>query len=291
MSAPVPGTALVTGAARGIGRATAVRLLAGGWRVVAGVRDVAAARADLPADPRLAVVRLDVTDAEQVRAGVAEAERLAEGALGAVVNNAGWALMGAVEDVDLARARDMFETNFFGAAAVLQAALPAMREARAGVVVGVSSIGARISNPLLGMYHASKYALTALHEALAVEMAPFGVRVVTVEPGMVETEFPKATTPTGSVADPDGPYAPLLGELRAGFGEWRRRHGIGAEEVAEAIAAAIADPAAPFRVEVGEDTRILGGARERLADREFHAELLGFLGVRAWPDEDGAAGR
>jgi NAD(P)-dependent dehydrogenase (short-subunit alcohol dehydrogenase family) len=158
------------------------------------------------------------------------------------------------------------------------------------VVVGVSSIGARISNPLLGMYHASKYALTAFHEALAVEVAPFGIRVVTIEPGMVATEFPKATTPTGSVTDPEGPYAPLLAELRAGFGQWRERHGVGAEEVAAAVVAAIADPAAPFRVEVGEDTRILAGARERLDDREFHSELLEFLGVRAWPDGGGSSG-
>jgi NAD(P)-dependent dehydrogenase (short-subunit alcohol dehydrogenase family) len=123
---------LVTGAARGIGRAVCLALLAEGRHVVAGVRDVDAATEALPADPRLAIVALDVTDPDQVRDGVAEAERLAGGALGAVVNNAGWALLGAVEDVDLARAREMFETNFFGAAAVLQAALPAMRAARSG---------------------------------------------------------------------------------------------------------------------------------------------------------------
>jgi NAD(P)-dependent dehydrogenase (short-subunit alcohol dehydrogenase family) len=270
-------TVLVTGAARGIGRAVVEGFLARGWRAVAGVRDVAAARAALPADRRLRVVALDVTDPGQVAEGVARAEEHAGGALACVVPNAGYAVMGATEDVDLDVVRRMFETNLFGNAAVVQRALPAMREAGRGSVVCVSSIGARLSNPLLGMYHASKYGMSAWAEALRVEVRPFGVRVHVVEPGMVNTDFPAATTPTGAVGRGEGPYAPLLAELRAGFRSWRERLGVGPEVVADAVVAAALDPATPFRVPVGPDAVEMGAARERMGDEEFADWLLRYL--------------
>ena len=131
---------------------------------------------------------------------MAAAERHAGGALACLVSNAAYGVLGAVEEVDLAEVRAMFETNVFGAAAVLQGVVPGMRAAGGGSVVFVSSIGARFANPLLGMYHASKYALSAIAEALAVEGRPFGIRVSTVEPGMVDTEFPKAVRPTAARA-------------------------------------------------------------------------------------------
>ncbi len=117
---------------------------------MAGVRDVAAAEEAYDGRPNVHVVHLDVTDPESVRSGVAAAEEYAGGALTCLVSNAGYAVLGAVEDADMDEVRAMFDTNFFGAAAVVQAALPAMREAGRGSVVFVSSIGARIANPLLG---------------------------------------------------------------------------------------------------------------------------------------------
>ena len=140
-----PRTVLVTGASRGIGQATADAFVEAGWRVVAGMRDPAGAT-DAPGRD---VVRLDVTDPASVRDAVGAAHEIAGGALDCVVNNAGWALFGAVEDVDLAIARREFETNLFGALAVIQAALPAMRRAGSGVVVGVSSLAGRIPVPTL----------------------------------------------------------------------------------------------------------------------------------------------
>jgi len=193
-----PRTALVTGAGRGIGRASVIALADAGWRVVAGVRDVEAARAEYAVRPEVVVTRLDVTDPGSVAEGVAIAHEVADGPLGCLVSNAGYAVLGAIEEVELAEVRRMFETNLFGAVAVIQAVLPGMREARGGSLVFVSSIGARISNPLLGMYHASKYGLSAMAEALAVECRPFGIRVTTLEPGMVDTDFPRATRPTGA---------------------------------------------------------------------------------------------
>jgi NAD(P)-dependent dehydrogenase (short-subunit alcohol dehydrogenase family) len=275
-------TVLVTGAGRGIGRACALAFRQEGWRAVAGVRDVAAA-GDAYAGTGVLVTRLDVAERESVAEGVAAAERHAGGALSCLVSNAGYAVLGAVEDADLDEVRTMFETNFFGAAAVVQRVVPGMREAGGGSLVFVSSIGARISNPLLGMYHASKYALSAMAEALAVEGRPFGIRVAMVEPGMVETDFPRATRPTGAAPRGDGPYAPLLADLRVGFAAWRRDYPTGPDAVADAVVTAALDPASPFRVPVGDDARMLGRMRETTPDdRAFHDGLVEFLRLD-WP--------
>lgn len=276
MSTP---TVLVTGAGRGIGRATVEGFLAGGWQAVAGVRDVDAARAAFAPHPQLSIVELDVCDAGSILDGTAAAMRIAGGPLASVVPNAGCAVMGSSEDVDLDVVRRMFETNLFGNAAVVQHVLPAMREAGSGVIVCTSSIGARLANPLLGMYHASKYAMTAWAEAMRLELLPFGVRVHVVEPGMVNTDFPAATTATGAIARGEGPYAPLLGQLRTGFRSWRERLGVGAEDVAAAIVATALDEDARFRILVGPDSIQMSAARDELGDEEFQEWQMRFLGL------------
>jgi NAD(P)-dependent dehydrogenase (short-subunit alcohol dehydrogenase family) len=267
-------TALVTGAARGIGRATALLLLDRGWHVVAGVRDVDAAAASLGAHDGLSIVPMDVTDATQVTSAVAEAQRVAGGALDALVLNAGYALVGAVEDVDPSEVRALFETNTFGALAVIQAAVPAMRAAGRGSVVFVSTVGAALPTPLLGAYRASKAALNAFADVLSMEMRPYGVRVARVEPGMVATDFSRATRRSGSILEGSGPYAELFAGLREGMGRWRARYDTPAGTVAQAIVALIelADP--PAAVPVGDDAVVLGGSDED--------EVLGFLGID-WP--------
>jgi NAD(P)-dependent dehydrogenase (short-subunit alcohol dehydrogenase family) len=281
---PTP-TALVSGAGRGIGRATAERFLAAGWRAVAGVRDLEAARAAYPAHERLVLVRLDVADPASVREAVQAAEAAAGGPLDCLVNNAGYAVMGAQEDADLDAVRAMFETNLFGAAAMVQEALPGMREAGRGVVINVSSIGAQMAQPLFGFYLASKFAMGALSEALAVECRAFGVRVTVVEPGMVATEFPRTTRVTGALAGGDGPYAGLRVEMHGAYSRWRRRSESSAEGVARAIVGAALDPRAPFRIQVGEDSRRLARARRALGDEAFREELIRFLGID-WPARD-----
>lgn len=272
----------MTGAGRGVGRATVEAFAGAGWRAVAGVRDMAAAEEAYAGREGVHVVRLDVTEPDSVTSGVREAEALAGGALACLVSNAGYAVMGAVEEADLDDVRAMFDTNFFGAARVMQAAVPAMREAGRGSVVVVSSVGARMSNPLVSMYHASKYALLAITESLAFELRPFGVRVASIEPGMVDTDFPAATRRSGPASAGEGPYAPLLGQLREGFGEWRRQYPTSAADVAERVLAAAGDPDGPFQVPVGTDSEWLLDQRAR-ADGDqgaWERAQSDFLGLR-----------
>lgn len=281
MSTP---TVLVTGAGRGIGRATVEGFLEAGWQAVAGVRDVDAARAAYSPHPRLTITELELGDAASIARGTAVATEVAGGALACVVPNAGYAVLGAAEDVDLDVARRMFEVNLFGNAAVVQHVLPAMREAGSGAIVCTSSIGARLANPLLGMYHASKYGMMAWAESMRLELLPFGVRVHVVEPGMVNTDFPSATTPTGALARGEGPYVPLFAELRAGFRAWREEMGVGGEDVAAAIIAAALDPQAPFCTPVGPDAIQMTAARAELSDEDFQAWQMRFLGI-TWGQE------
>jgi NAD(P)-dependent dehydrogenase (short-subunit alcohol dehydrogenase family) len=276
------GIALVTGAGRGVGRATAERLARGGYVVVAGVRDLDRAHEEYGDPPGIHLVELDVTVPAHIRAAAEIATDFAGGgAVDVLVNNAGHAMMAPQESGDLGAARAMFETNLWGAAAMVQAVVPAMREAGRGTVVTVSSIGARLSNPLVGFYHASKYALSALSEALSVEVGPFGVRVIMIEPGMIDTDFPKATTISGDVTDPGSPYAPLLTDLRAGFGRWRDRDDAStAESCAEVIWESIHAEVPPMRVVVGEDADELDRAiRESADDADLQERIRGFLGL------------
>jgi NAD(P)-dependent dehydrogenase (short-subunit alcohol dehydrogenase family) len=244
---PLTRTALVTGASRGIGRATVDALAASGWQVVAGVRD--SATLESPITHRaVRVVHLDVTDPVSIREAVGQAEDIAGGPLACVINNAGWALFGAIEDVDLDVARAEFETNFFGAAAVLQAALPAMRTAGSGVVVSVSSLIGRVPFPLFGMYSATKLSLCALSESLALELAPAGIRVILVEAGVVNTDLARSTIVSGLAGEPESVYAETRNRILGTIRSIRNEAGLAPRDVADALVRAVDDPAAPFRL-------------------------------------------
>ncbi|KAB8170947.1 SDR family NAD(P)-dependent oxidoreductase [Streptomyces sp. 3MP-14] len=207
---------LITGASRGLGRAFAEAALAAGDRVVAISRtvgsmdDLAAAHRD-----RLLSFSLDVTDRAAVFAAVAEAVARF-GRLDVVVNNAGFLTMGMVEELTEEQARAQFEVNFFGALWVSQAVLPTLREQGSGHIVQISSIGALAGHPLTGIYGASKSALEGMSEALAAEVAEFGVKLTIVEPGGYWTDL----YTTGLVAtEPQPQYAPLRAELERRFAE------------------------------------------------------------------------
>ncbi len=196
---------LITGCSSGIGRATAERLARAGWTVYATARRLDSI-AELEATG-CRLLELDVTDECSLQAAVEVIEQ-AEGAVGALVNNAGYSLSGAIESVPLAEVRRQFETNVFGLVRLSQLVLPGMRAQGFGRIVNVSSMGGRLTFPGGGYYHASKHAVEALSDALRFEVQGFGVDVVVIQPGLIRTSFADAAV--GTIADrsgdPEGPY-------------------------------------------------------------------------------------
>jgi NAD(P)-dependent dehydrogenase (short-subunit alcohol dehydrogenase family) len=213
---------LVTGCSSGIGRATALEAAARGHRVFATARNPADL-ADLERTPGLSGLRLDVTDGESISAALAEVRSLA-GRLDALVNNAGYAQYGAVEEVPLDDWRAQFEANLFGTIAVTGAALPLMRASGGGTIVMVSSVGGRLVVPFAAPYCASKHALEALADALRVEVSSFGIRTVVVEPGPIESRFDeRARDRVAPLLSRPGPYRDLyVGAERAMNGDFQR---------------------------------------------------------------------
>lgn len=183
-----PKTWLITGASRGFGREFALAALRRGDNVAATARDVSTLDDLRDRYPGLLPLALDVTDAEAVHERVAEAEAHF-GGLDVVVNNAGYGHFGAVEEVTDDELRAQWETNVLGPHRVVRAVLPGMRERGRGHIIQISSIGGVIAGPDLGAYHASKWALEALSESLAAEVARFGIRVTIVEPGGYDTDW------------------------------------------------------------------------------------------------------
>jgi NAD(P)-dependent dehydrogenase (short-subunit alcohol dehydrogenase family) len=203
MSDQVSKAVLVTGCSTGIGRATAIELARRNWTVYATARRPDSI-ADL-ADFGCRTLQLDVSDEESMCAAVAHVED-AHGAVGVLVNNAGYGREGAVESIPIDEMRRQFETNVFGPARLAQLVLPAMRGQRWGKVVNVSSVGGRVTFPGGGVYHASKYALEALSDAMRFELRGFGVDVIIIEPGFIKTSFGDTSIGEMSGQAP-GPYA------------------------------------------------------------------------------------
>jgi len=178
--------ALITGASSGIGEATAKRLLADGYVVYAAARRLDRMEALATAGARL--LSLDLTDDASIVAAV-DAIRRTAGRLDVLVNNAGYGSYGALEDVPLDEGRRQFEVNVFGLARLIQLGTPMMRAQRSGCIVNITSIGGKMHEPLGSWYHATKFAVEGLSDCLRMELAPFGIHVVIVEPGAIRTEW------------------------------------------------------------------------------------------------------
>ncbi len=187
-----PRTILITGASSGIGRDAALALARRGHHVIAAARRLPAlaALADQVPDGRITPLVLDLDDTSSIATAAAAIDRLTAGrGIDVLVNNAGFATAGALAELADRELRAQFETNVFGLMALTRAVLPAMLERGDGRIVNVSSVSGRVPAPILGAYHASKYALEALSDALRMEVAAFGVTVSIVEPGTIRTEF------------------------------------------------------------------------------------------------------
>src|SRR5919199_2834058 len=195
----------ITGCSSGIGRATAERLAARGYTVYASARRIDAI-ADLEARG-CRVLALDVTDEDSMQAAVRTVCD-EQGAVGALVNNAGYSQSGAIEEVPIAEVRRQFETNVFGLVRMCQLVLPGMRAQGYGRIVNVSSMGANFTFPGGGFYHATKYAVEAISDALRFEVKSFGIDVVIVQPGIIRSGFADAATHAMDASVPSaGPYA------------------------------------------------------------------------------------
>jgi len=260
---------LVTGCSSGIGRATAERLAAAGLTVYASVRRLEA----VEGLAGCRALELDVTDEGSMRTAVARIEQ-DEGAVGVLVNNAGYSQSGAVEAVAPAEARRQFETNVFGPMRLTQLVVPGMREQGWGRIVNVSSMGGELTFPGGGWYHASKHALEALSDALRFELAGFGIDVVVIQPGLIRTGFAEAAV--GSIDVGDGPYGRFdaaVGAATAGAyeGGFARRLGGGPETVAKVIERAVTATRPRTRYRVTPSARLFITLRRLLGDRGWDA--------------------
>lgn len=239
---------LVTGCSSGFGLAIARIFLASGWEVVATMRNPQAS--PLPETDKLQVVALDVTDADSIAQAVEAA-----GPIDALVNNAGVGLLNVLEGTEMSKVRELFETNLFGAIAMTKAVLPQMRQRGAGVIVNVSSSVTLAPFPALSVYSASKAALNALTESLAVETALFGVRACLVLPGSAPTtSFGKNAVARMGLDVPE-PYSAFvydyLAKLRSATEVTT------ADDVADAVWRVVTDKNAPMMIAAGADAQAL----------------------------------
>jgi NAD(P)-dependent dehydrogenase (short-subunit alcohol dehydrogenase family) len=266
---------LITGCSTGIGRATAERLADRGHTVYATARKPDSI-ADLEAKG-CRTLALDVTDEESMKAAVAAVEQ-AEGAVGALVNNAGYSQSGAIEDVSMESVRRQFETNVFGLLRMCQLVLPGMRRQGSGRIVNISSMGGKLVFPGGGIYHATKHAVEALSDALRFESRGFGIGVSIVEPGLIKTEFANAvgrSIEEGTSAD--GPYAAFNRQVAERTAEAydgpMARLAAGPEAVAKVIERAITSRRPKPRYMVTAGARVLLVTRRALPDRGWDAMM------------------
>ena len=277
---------LITGCSSGIGQATARRLAASGWTVYATARRLESI-ADLEA-AGCRTLALDVTDEDSMVAAVRTIEET-HGAVGVLINNAGYSQSGAVETVSLEAARRQFETNVFGLARLTQLVLPKMRDQRWGKIVNLGSMGGKLVFPGGGWYHATKHALEAVSDALRFEVRGFGIDVILLEPGLITTEFGNAAV--ASMSEVDGPSAGDAATATAGADPYAKFNatvgaatagaydgplrllGAGPDKVAKVIEKSITKRRAPTRVTITPSAKLSIPSRRLMPDRMWDAMM------------------
>ena len=275
--------ALVTGSSSGIGFETALMLARNGFHTYASMRNLEksksiteiANREKLP----LRVVQLDVNDDKSVKDAIYKIEN-EQGKINVVVNNAGYLLIGPLEELSIEEFKEQFETNFFGAIRVIKAVLPVMRRQRAGTIINISSIAGRIGLPLNSPYVSSKFALEGLSESISYEIEQFGIKVVLIEPGVIKTNAASSFKTGKDVAviaaannDNNSPYAELtqnrIAALRSRF-----EAGLDPIEVAKVILKAATSENPDLRYLVGDDAFKLMDMRKNTADENFRKLII-----------------
>lgn len=261
--------ALVTGASSGIGESTAVELQKAGYTVYAAARRVQ--RMEGLAAQGIRVLEMDVTRDESMVEGVKKV--IAEaGRIDVLVNNAGYGSYGAVEDVPLDEARYQFEVNVFGLARLVQLVSPHMREAGRGRIINISSIGGRIYEPLGAWYHSTKFAVEGLSDSLRLELKPFGIDVVVIQPGGIKTEWGGIAVENLKKTSGGGAYKEQVRQLSGLFSQADR--GSEPKVIADVIVKAAQARRPRTRYAAGFGARPILFARRVLSDRAFDAMFL-----------------
>ena len=269
--------ALVTGSSSGIGYETALMLARNGFDTYATMRNANKSKEieeitkkeNLP----LRVLKLDVTDDRSVDDAINNILNEKK-SIEVVVNNAGYGLMGSIEDSSLDEIKAQFETNFFGAIRVMQKVLPIMRQQKAGTIVNVSSIAGRIGFPMGSSYVSSKFALEGLSESMSYELEQFGIRILLIEPGVINTNF-AFVTPKKAL-DTNSPYSLIMNKMQENLVS-TIANGTSPKEVANVILRALTEDSPERRYLVGNDAFELIDARKNSTDKDFEKIIVGNL--------------
>ncbi|MBV5347608.1 oxidoreductase [bacterium] len=265
--------ALITGASSGMGKETAKRLLQEGLVVY-----VAARRLDQMEDLRTLgaiPLKMDITVDEDVVAAVRQIQA-SNGGIDVLVNNAGFGMYGAMEESTIADARYQFEVNLFGMARLTQLALPAMRKKGTGTIINISSMGGKIYTPLGSWYHATKHAVEGWSDCLRIELAPFGIRVVIIEPGAIATEWGNVMLEPMLKRSGHGPYQALAQGMAKAMRSSYGKEGSASPPsvVADAILQAVRARRPKTRYVMGKLAKPMMFIRKYLGDRVFDMAIM-----------------
>jgi NAD(P)-dependent dehydrogenase (short-subunit alcohol dehydrogenase family) len=282
---------LVTGATDGLGRATAILLAERGYRVFAGGRsaerraafDEAVRASNLP----LEALELDVTSDASVETAVSGIERRA-GPVAVLVNNAGIGIGAAMEEISLADLRKQFETNFFGVLRVTQRVLPEMRRRRRGRIVNMSSVAGKLAGPVMGPYCASKHALEAVSDSMRLELYPFDVRIILIEPGYISTSIGRNSMELSAAyanSAERSPYGPIYRAFRDSFANSMKSSRTTPEDCAAVILRAIEEKRPRARYAVTPQAKMALRMRRLLPDRLWDRMVRKSMGLEKFREE------
>lgn len=270
--------AIVTGSSSGIGYATSLLLARNRFHTYATMRNIEksadiqeiANKERLP----LQVIQLDVNDDASIRNSIKRVERENE-RIDVLVNNAGYGLVGAFEDLSVEEIKSQFETNFFGVIRLTQQVLPIMRKQKSGTIVNVSSGAGRIGFPGMSAYVSSKFALEGLSESMSYELEPFGIKVIIIEPGVIRTNFKKNSVMSKKSLDNSSisPYSSIIQKIDSSISSIIE-HATPPEEVAKAILHAITSNNPELRYLVGNDMIMMAETKKSMSDEDFRKMMM-----------------
>jgi len=266
--------ALVTGSSSGIGFETAILLARSGYHTYASMRNIKKSKkiTDMAEKKNLSLqfVELDVNNDNSVKDAIDKIVR-EKNRIDVLVNNAGYGLFGSLEDMSLEEIKSQFETNFFGVIRVIQNSLPIMRKQQGGgFIVNISSVGGRMSVPVLSAYNSTKFALEGMSESLSYELEPFGIRVVIIEPGFIRTNIMNSSILSKKSQVPNSPYFSLTQKVAKHFNSMvNDPSSTHPEEVAKTILKAITSESQQLRYTVGNDANLIIQAKKTMLDSDF----------------------